>query len=104
LEIDTANRRVNLSIKKTKLDVFLGVRDKYKVEDKVSGTVSDVKPRGVTLSLGEDVNGFIPSDKIPSETTYEVGQSVSCEVVDFDDRRRRLILSPVLKAIPIGYR
>ena len=104
LEIDTANRRVNLSIKKTKLDVFLGVREKYKAEDKVSGTVSDVKPRGVTLQLEENVYGFIPSDKIPSETTYEVGQSVSCEVVDFDDRRRRLILSPVLKAIPIGYR
>ncbi|OGH17913.1 MAG: hypothetical protein A2868_00705 [Candidatus Levybacteria bacterium RIFCSPHIGHO2_01_FULL_40_15b] len=104
LEIDTANRRVNLSIKKTKLDVFLGVREKYKAEDKVSGTVSDIKPRGVTLSLVDGINGFIPSDKIPSETTYEVGQSVSCEVVDFDDRRRRLILSPILKAIPIGYR
>ena len=104
MEIDAVNRRVNLSIKKTKIDVFASVREKYKVEDKVSGTVSDVKPRGVTLSLGGEVNGFIPSDKIPNETTYEVGQSVSCEVVDFDDRRRRLILSPVLKAIPIGYR
>ena len=104
MEIDAVNRRVNLSIKKTKIDVFASIREKYKVEDKVSGTVSDVKPRGVTLSLGGEVNGFIPSDKIPNETTYEVGQSVSCEVVDFDDRRRRLILSPVLKAVPIGYR
>ncbi|MBI4091873.1 MAG: S1 RNA-binding domain-containing protein [Candidatus Levybacteria bacterium] len=104
LDIDSANRRVNLSIKKTKLDVFASVRERYKAEDKVSGTVSDVRPRGVTLSLEEGVNGFIPSDKISSETTYEVGQSVSCEVVDFDDRRRRLILSPILKAVPIGYR
>ncbi|OGH16160.1 MAG: hypothetical protein A3C30_02790 [Candidatus Levybacteria bacterium RIFCSPHIGHO2_02_FULL_40_18] len=115
LEIDTANRRVNLSIKKTLEDVFANVRNKYKVEEKVRGTVTEVKTRGITLAIedasgpeglrpGGGVNGFIPSDKIPSGTTYDVGQDVEAVVVDFDGRRRVIILSPILKAIPIGYR
>ncbi|HVZ66858.1 MAG TPA: S1 RNA-binding domain-containing protein [Patescibacteria group bacterium] len=104
IEVDEGNRRVNLSIKKTLKDTFQDVREKYKVEDKVTGTVSDVKSRGVTVELPDGLKGMIPSDKVPSGTTYKVGDSVNCEVVDFDDRRRTITLSPILKAVPIGYR
>ncbi len=104
IEFDTSNRRVNLSIKRTLTDAFVNIKDKYKTEDKITGTVADIKSRGVTLKIEEGVNGFIPSDKIPSGITYEKGQGVEAEVVGFDDRRRVVILSPVLKAVPIGYR
>lgn len=104
IEIDSVNRRINLSIKKTLKDVFLDIREKFKVEDKTKGKVTKVASRGITLSIAEGINGFIPSDKIPSGTTYEVGQEVDALVVDFDDRRRVIILSPILKAVPIGYR
>lgn len=104
LEIDTSNRRINLSIKKTTKDAFVAASTKYKTEDKVRGTVAEVKSRGITLKIGEGVNGFIPADKIPSGTTYKVGDSVEAEVVGIDARRRVVILSPVLKVVPIGYR
>lgn len=104
IDVDTTNKRVNLSIKKTQKDEFVTVREKYKVEDKVKGTVSDVKTRGVTVKVSDGIRGFIPSDKIPSGKTYEAGQSVDAIIVDFDDRRRVIILSPILKAIPVGYR
>lgn len=104
VEIDTTNKRVNLSIKATQKDAFLVARDKYKVESKVSGEVSEVRARGITLKLEDGIKGLIPADKIPTGATYKAGESVEGEVVDFDDRRRVIILSPVLKAVPIGYR
>jgi 4-hydroxy-3-methylbut-2-enyl diphosphate reductase len=104
IEIDPANRRVNLSIKKTLTDVFADIRKKYKAEDKVKGKVTKISSRGITLLVDAGINGLIPSDKISSGTTYEPGQEVECEVVGFDDRRRVIILSPILKVVPIGYR
>ena len=104
VEIDSVNKRVNLSIKRTQADTFTDVEQKYKKEEKIRGTVAEVRQRGITLKIKEGINGFIAADKIPSGTTYEVGQVVEAEVVDYDKRRRVILLSPILKAVPIGYR
>lgn len=102
-EIDSSNKRINLSIKKGQKDTFAEVESKYKKEDKVKGEITDVKSRGVTVKIEAGINGFIPADKI-SNTTYEVGKQVEAEVTEFDKKRRVIILSPILKAVPIGYR
>ncbi len=104
LEIDYDSRRVNVSLKRLAKDSFDEVKNKYKVEDKVKGVVTDVKARGVVLKINDDTTGFIPAAKIPSSTSYKVGDSVDCEIVEFDTRRRHIVVSPVLKAIPLGYR
>ncbi len=104
VEVDASNKRVNLSVKRTQKDKFAEVEEKYKPETKVKGRVIETKTRGVTVELEEGVNGFIPADKIPSGTTYEAGQMVNAEVVEIDRRRRLVVVSPVLKAVPIGYR
>lgn len=104
VEIDSANKRVNLSIKRTQKDAFQDVRSKYKLEDKVKGTVLDVKSKGVTLEVEKGIKGLIPSDKIPSGTTYEPNQPIEAEITGFDEKRRVILLSPVLKVVPIGYR
>ncbi len=104
LDIDMENRRVNLSIKKLEKDSFEEIKNKYEKEQKVKGKVKTVASRGITIELPEGVNGFIPSDKIPSSTTYKEGDELQAEVSDFDMKRRVIILSPILKAVPIGYR
>lgn len=104
IEIDSSNRRVNLSIKKTLKDTFSEVEANFKAEDKVKAEVTNVATRGITLKIEDGINGFIPSDKIGSGTNYEVGQKVDATVVEFDKKRRVVILSPILKAVPIGYR
>lgn len=104
IDIDKENRRVNLSLKSLTKDSFEDIKEKYKVEQKVKGTVIDVKSRGVTLQLDEQIKGFIPAAKIPSSTSYTVGDAIEVEVSDFDMKRRLVIVSPILKAIPIGYR
>ncbi|OGH12887.1 MAG: hypothetical protein A2776_00805 [Candidatus Levybacteria bacterium RIFCSPHIGHO2_01_FULL_40_10] len=103
-DVDGMNRRVNLSIKKTLKDAFTQVAEKFKKEDKVKGKVKEIKSRGVTVELSDGINGFITSDKIPAGIIYEAGQEVTAEVVDIDSRRRLVMLSPVLKAVPVGYR
>jgi len=104
IEVDASNRRISLSIKRTKKDTFLEAKVKYKEETKVKGTVSRVSSRGIILALEEGILGLIPSDKIPADKTYKMGEVVNAEVVGVDERRRVIILSPILKAVPIGYR
>ena len=85
---------------------------KYKPEDKVKGPVIKVSSRGIMITLEEGILGLIPQDKIPADAkalagkpaAYNIGDTVDCEVVGVDDRRRVIILSPILKAVPIGYR
>lgn len=104
IDVDRDNRRVNLSVKRLSEDTFTKVKEKYPKETKVKCTVYEVKGRGVTVEVEKGVNGLIPSSKIGSGVTFEVGKQVECEVVDFDEKRRLLLLSPVLTAVPIGYR
>lgn len=104
LDLDLENRRVNLSVKKLEKDTFEDIKNKYAKEQKVKGKVKSVSSRGITLQVEAGVNGFIPSDKIPDSTTYHEGDEVNAEVSDFDMKRRVLVLSPILKAVPIGYR
>lgn len=104
VEVDSVNRRVNLSIKRTLKDSFLEIESKYKVEDKVKGTVSEVRSRGITLSIEEGISGFIPSEKVPSGKTYKAGDTIEATVTGFDKRRRLVLVSPILTAVPVGYR
>jgi small subunit ribosomal protein S1 len=104
LEMDTENRRVNLSIKRLEKDTFEDVKTKYPAESSVTGTVSDVKSRGVTIKLDDSLSGFIPAAKIPSETTYTVGDSVNVQVTGHDEKRRLVLLAPVMTTKFVGYR
>ncbi len=104
LEVDGENRRVNLSIKNLSADTFSTVKEQFPLDTKVKGTVSDVKSRGVTLALADSIAGFIPADKVPTGTTYAVGDTVEAEVTDYDEKRRVVVVSPVMKTKFIGYR
>ena len=103
LDVDPENRRVNLSIKTLAEDSFSTIAEKVKLEDKVKGTVKDVKSRGVTVEL-KDATGFIPSDKIPAGTVYKVGDMINVEVADVDKKRRVIVLSPIVTKTFVGYR
>ena len=102
--VDVENKRVNLSLKRLEKDNFEDVKKKYKKEDTITATVTDVKSRGITLMVEAGVNAFIPSNKIPADTEYKKDQKVEVEVTDFDDKKRLLLVSPVLKTKVIGYR
>ncbi len=104
LGVDGENRRVNLSLKKLEKDAFEGIEAALPKGTKVKATVVDSKTRGVTVQLENGVQGFIASSKISSGTEYKAGQVIEVEVSDYDSRKRLVVVSPVLKEIPMGYR
>ena len=103
IEIDSSNSRVNLSLKAIAAGEFEAIKAKYPLEKNVKGKVEKTSNRGVEI-LFADAKGFIQSTKIPSGTTLEVGSEIEGEVVGYDDRNKRILLSPVLKTKFIGYR
>lgn len=102
--IDGENKRVNLSLKKLEKDSFIDVKKKYEKEQIIKAKVSEVSSRGVTLEVESGIRAFIPSNKVPLNKTYEKGESVEVEITDFDDKKRLILVSPVLKTKVIGYR
>lgn len=104
LDVDSENRRLNLSLKALLEDSFKKTAEKYKKEDKVKGVVKDVKTRGITVELEDKTAGFIPADKIPTGTAYKVGDAVNAEITDIDLKRRVIVISPIVTKTFVGYR
>jgi ribosomal protein S1 len=102
--LDSDNKRVNLSLKRLEKDNFDDVKKKYNVEDTITGTVTDIKSRGITLLVEAGVTAFIPSNKVPTDVEYKKDEKVEVEVTGFDDKKRLILVSPVLKTKVIGYR
>lgn len=101
--IDNDGRRVNMSVKRLTKDPFESLADEYKIDKKVKGEVKQVNSLGVIVDLGE-VEALIKKDKIPAGTKYTKGQTVEATVSEVDVKRHRIIIAPVLKEKPMGYR
>ena len=101
---DKEARRVNLSVKKLKTDPFDEKIKNFTVDKKLNGTVLKILSTGVLLDLGDDVEGFIRKEKIPPTVSYKVGDLVNVVVSQIDEKRRRVMVVPVLLEKPIGYR
>lgn len=104
LLIDEDNRRVNLSIKKLLTEKFDKIKESYKVEQKIQGKVLSSSSRGVTLEIEPGVQAIIPAARVGAGAEYTEGETVKVEITDFDSRRRMIVVSPVLTAVPLGYR
>lgn len=104
LGMDKDARRINLSIKRLSGDPFESLAKDYPADKKISGNVSRVIPAGVIVELPGGVNGIIKKEKIPPTVSYKEGDLVEAVVSGVDERARRIILVPVLKEKPIGYR
>ncbi len=104
IRFDKESKRINLSIKKLSADPFEELIEKYPLDKKVSAVVTKVEAAGVSLEFDDDIQGFIKKEKIPPMTTYTAGQDITVTVSEHDKRKHRIVLTPVLKEKPIGYR
>lgn len=100
---DKKAKRAELSVKRLTEDPFEESVKKYAVDQKVKGKVSQISQIGVSVDLA-GAEGFIRKEKIPPTVTYEIGQEITATISEIDKRRRRVVLSPVLKEKPIGYK
>lgn len=104
IKIDKESKKVQLSIKRLVKDPFESVVDKYPLEKQVKGKIVRVEEGGVTLDLGEGIEGFIRREKIPPTVTFTVGQEATVTVSEYDKKRRKIYVVPVLLKKTIGYR
>ncbi len=101
---DKKSARVNLSIKRLLKDPFEEKLNQFTIDKKITGKVTKVLSTGVLVELGEGIEGIIKKEKIPPNTTYNAGSTVTATVVDVDKKKHRVSLVPILKEKPIGYR
>ncbi len=104
LKFDKDAKKVQLSIKRLTKDPFDSVMAKYPIDKKITGTVAKVDEGGIGVDIGEGVEGFIRREKIPPTVTYAVGQKLTVLVSEYDKKRKRIFVAPVLLEKPIGYR
>ena len=101
---DNETQRVSLSVKRLTADPFEAFMEKYPVDTKVKGTVIAIENGDVIFSFGDGAEGVLRKDKIPPTTTYTEGQAVNLTIADYDKRKHRILVSPVLLEKPMGYR
>jgi len=101
---DKESRRVNLSIKRLAGDPLEKRLEEFPVDKKIKTKVVKIISSGVLFDLGEGIVGIIKKDKIPPNVSYKEGLEVEATVSSIDKKRHRVVLTPVLKEKPIGYR
>ena len=104
LGVDKDAKRVNLSVKRLTIDPFEEASKHFNVDKKVVGTISKISSLGATIDLGDGIEGLIKKEKLPPTSSFAVGDEIEATVSETDTRRHRIILVPVLKEKPIGYR
>ena len=103
LNLDRDSKRVSLSIKRLTQNPYEDKLKEFTPDKKVKGTVVKVLSSGVTVDLGEGIEGFIKKEKIPPTLKFSEGGTVEATVLEVD-KKQRVVLAPVLKEKPIGYR
>lgn len=104
LGFDQDGRRVNLSIKRLTEDPIEKRLEEFAVDKKLKATVVKVIATGVLLNLNGGVSGIIKKEKVPPKMTFEEGAEIEVLVSEVDEKRHRVVVVPVLKEKPIGYR
>ena len=107
--IDEQSRRIELSIRKLSADPFDEVIKHLTLDQKVTGTVSKVSSIGIFIrfslpNIAQKIEGLIRKEKIPPNVSYEVDREISATVSSIDKNKRRIVLVPVLKEKPMGYK
>lgn len=99
LSIDKENRRISLGHKQVKEDPWPMLEYKYAPNTETLGTITRILDRGVIVDLDGDVEGFVPTNKLgkpditkPAEA-FSVGDQIPLQVIEFDSKNRRIILS-----------
>lgn len=101
---DEEGRRVNLSVKKLKSDPFDEKIKDYPIDKKITVTVDRISAVGVNVDIEGGIDALIKKEKIPPGMSLKVGDSVEAVISDIDAKKRRILLTPVLKEKPLTYR
>jgi small subunit ribosomal protein S1 len=99
LGIDKANQRISLGLKQLAEDPWKSVEDRFKIGQKVKGSVSKVASFGAFIALEGDLDGLVHISQISEERVAKVkdvlkpGQEIEARVIRLNKAERRIGLS-----------
>ena len=99
LDIDTTKERVGLGVKQLTEDPNAGAFDGVSKGAVVTGTVTAVSDKGVTVKINDGLEGFIKKADLSRERSeqrpdrFAVGEKVDAKVVGMDSKTKSVQLS-----------
>lgn len=99
IRVDTANRRINLSLKHFKEDPWVHFEDKYQVNQIVTGKVTKFTDFGAFVELEEGIEGLVHVSEfswtkktIKPQDILKLGQEVKVMILGYDIQAGRVSL------------
>lgn len=89
--VDDASKKLALSIKRLTENPWEGLQDRFKVGDKVKGTVSKIVPFGAFINVGRGLDGLLHISQATGP--LQVGEEVDATIIAVDAVNQRLSLS-----------
>jgi len=102
--VDKKSGKLTLSLKQLLADPWEDVAKVLSVEEVVRGKVTRVSPYGVFVSLLPGIEGLIHISKLAPGEEPKVGEDIECNIEEINPDKRKVSLSIVSHAKPIGYR
>lgn len=97
LDVSEEKKKISLGYKQTQNNPWDTMADRFAIGSELSATVKEVLPRGVVVTLADDVDAFLPKGKMhPSlknqKTPFSVGDNVQVLVMDVVPENHSLIV------------
>jgi len=102
--VDEKSGKLTLSLKQLLADPWEDVTKVFSVEQVVKGTVARISPYGVFVSLLPGIDGLVHISKMAPGEEPKAGEEVECTIEEINPEKRKISLSLVSHAKPIGYR
>ena len=99
LDINVEKERISLGIKQLEIDPVQKFINDYPLKSRISGKITAIDDKGLTINLGKNVNGYIKKtnlskDKIDQKVErFAIGEMVDSMIVSIDNKTRNINLS-----------
>lgn len=101
LAIDPERERISLGIKQLEGDAFSNYTEEHPKGSKVTGKITTIDVKGLTVELAQDVNGFINVNEINGRdpATYKEESEIEAKIISIDKKNRTIFLTIKAKAM-----
>ena len=99
LDINIEKERISLGIKQLESDPIQKFIDDHPLKSRISGKITSIDEKGLTIDLGEKITGYIKKtslakDKIDQKVDrFAIGETVDSMIVSIDNKTRNINLS-----------
>ena len=98
LDIIDKDRKIFLGIKQLSNNPWSDIKKKYESGQKIQGIFNNLNDSGMSINLGDDIEGFVPIDNISKKlrknylSSIKQGDSIDLLVVEVDEKEKRIVL------------